>query len=181
MLYGTLQAALLFWQKLSAFLIDKHAFEWNEYDWCIVNRMIEGKQCTIAWYVDDIKMSHTKQEVLENLLTSPNEEFGKEAPLTVTRGKVHDYLGMTFDYTIPGKVKITMPDFVQGVLDECPEDLMNGLSSTPAANHLFNVDPECKKLGNEKASRFHHLMAKLLYLSKRARPDLQTTVPFLTT
>ena len=54
-LYGTLQAALLFWQKLSAFLIDKHGFEWNKYDWCVINKMIEGKQCTIAWYVDDIK------------------------------------------------------------------------------------------------------------------------------
>ena len=125
-LYGTLQAALLFWQKLSAFLIDKHGFERNEYDWCVINKMIEWKQCTIAWYVNDIKMLHAQQEVLEGLLTSLNGEFGKEAPLTVTRGKVHDYLGMTFDYIIPGKVKITMPDFVQGVLDECPEDLMKG-------------------------------------------------------
>ena len=83
-LYGTLQAALLFWQKLSAFLIDKHGFERNEYDWCIINKMIEGKQCTIAWYSNDIKMSHAQQEVLEGLLTSLNEEFGKEAPLTVT-------------------------------------------------------------------------------------------------
>ena len=29
-LYGTLQAMLLFWQKLSAFLIEKHGFEQNE-------------------------------------------------------------------------------------------------------------------------------------------------------
>ena len=149
-LYGTLQAALLFWQKLSAFLIEKHGLEWNEYDWCIVNKMIEGKQCTIAWYVNDIKMSHAQQEVLEGLLTSLNEEFGKEAPLTVTRGKVHDYVGMTFDYTIPGKVEITMPDFVQGVLDECPEDLMKGPLSTPTVNHLFNMDPECNKLSEKK-------------------------------
>ena len=180
-LYGTLQAALLFWQKLSAFLIDKHGFERNEYDWCIVNKMIKGKQCTIAWYVVDIKMSHAQQEVFEGLLTSVNKEFGKEAPLTVTRGKVHDYLGMTFDYTIPGKVKITIPDFVQGVLDECPEDLMKGPSSTPAANHLFNFDPECNKLSDEKACRFHHLTSKLLYLSKHAWPDLQTAVSFLMT
>ena len=83
-LYGTLQATLLFSQKLSAFLIDKHGFERNEYDWRIINEMIEGKQCTIAWYVNDIKMSHAKQEVLENLLTPLNDEFGKEAPLMVT-------------------------------------------------------------------------------------------------
>ena len=57
-LYGTLQAALLFWQKVSAFLIDKHGIEWNEYDWFVINKMMEGKQCTIVWYIDDIKMSH---------------------------------------------------------------------------------------------------------------------------
>ena len=79
-LYGTLQAALLFWQKLSAFLIYKHGFEQNEYYWCVINQMIEGKQCTIAWYVNDIKMSHAQQEALEGLLTSLNKEFGKEAP-----------------------------------------------------------------------------------------------------
>ena len=128
-----------------------------------------------------MKMYHVMQEVLEDLLTSLNKEFGKEAPLMVTWGETHNYLGMAIDYTIPGKVKITMLDFVQGVLDECPEDLMKGPSSTHAANHLFNVDPESKNLGNEKASRFHHLTAKLLYLSKHARPDLQTAVSFLTT
>ena len=180
-LYGTLQATLLFWQKLSAFLIKKHGFEQNEYDWCIVNKRIKGKQCTITWYFDDMKMSHIAQEVLEDLLTSLNKEFGKEAHLTVTRGQTHNYLGMAIDYTIPGKVKFMMPDFVQGVLDEFPEDLMKGPSATPAANHLFNVDPEYRELDKEKASRFHHLMANLLYLSKRARPDLQTAVLFLTT
>ena len=58
---------------------------------------------------------------------------------------------------------------------------MKGPSATPAANHLFNVNPDCNKLGGEKASEFHHLTEKLLYLSKRARPDLQTAVSFLTT
>ena len=53
----------------------------------------------------------------------------------VTQGETHNYLGMAIDYIIPGKVKIMMLHFVQGVLDECPEDLMKGPSSTPAANH----------------------------------------------
>ena len=55
-----------------------------------------------------------------------------------------------------------MPDFVQGVLDECPDDLMKGPSSTPTADHLFNVDLACNKLSDEKATRFHHLTAKIV-------------------
>ena len=74
-----------------------------------------------------------------------------------------------------------MKDFIQGVLDECPGELMKGVSVTPAANHLFNVNPDCNKLGEEQVSQFHHLTAKLLYLSKCARPDMQTAVSFLTT
>ena len=88
---------------------------------------------------------------------------------------------MVIDYTVPGKVKFTMQDFIQGVLDECPGELMKGASATPAANHLFNVNPDCRKLGEEKVSQFHHLTAKLLYLSKCTQPDLQTTVLLLTT
>ena len=179
-LYGTLQAALLIWQKLSIFLTEKHGFMQNEYDWCVVNKILSGKQCTIAWYVDNIKMSHETQQVLEDLLMLLNDKFGKEAPLTVTRGNIHDYLGMVIDYTVPGKVKFTMQDFIQGVFNECPGELMKGASATPAANHLFNVNPDCRKLGEEKASQFHHLTAKLLHLSKRPRPDLQTAVLFLT-
>ena len=58
---------------------------------------------------------------------------------------------------------------------------MKGPSMTPTAKHLFNVNPDCVKLSKAKASEFHHLTAKLLYLCKHAWPDLQTAVSFLTT
>ena len=127
-----------------------------------------------------MKMSHETQQVLEDLLVLLNDELGKEAPLTITQGKIHDYLGMVIDYTAPGKVKFMMQDFIQGVLDECPGELMNGVLATMAASLLFNVNPDCRKLGEEKVSQFCHLTAKLLYLSKHTQPDLQTAVSFLT-
>ena len=74
-----------------------------------------------------------------------------------------------------------MKDFIQGLLDEYLGEQMKGALATLAANHLFNVNPDCNKLVEEKVSQFHHLTAKLLYLSKRAHPDLQTAVSFLTT
>ena len=107
--------------------------------------------------------------------------LGRRPPSPLPEEKIHDYLGMVIDYTVLRKVKFTMKDFIQGVLDECLGELMKGVSATPATNHLFNVNPDCRKLGEEKASQFHHLTAKLLYLSKHAQPDLQTAVSFLTT
>jgi hypothetical protein len=58
---------------------------------------------------------------------------------------------------------------------------MKGASLTGASSHLYNVNENAEKLDNETAILFHHLIAKLLYLSKRTRPDLQTPVSFLTT
>jgi len=69
-LYGTLQAALLFWQNLSSFLIDNLGFVSNQYDSCVVNKYINGKQCTIAWHVDDLKISHVDPAVVEDMIAS---------------------------------------------------------------------------------------------------------------
>jgi len=52
---------------------------------------------------------------------------------------------------------------------------MNDMLTMPVALHLFNVDDI------EKVQLFHHLVAKLLYLSQRSRQDIQSAVAFLFT
>ena len=54
-LYGTLQASMLFWKNLTGTLINM-GFEINPYDWCIANKLVNGKQLTIAWHVDNLKI-----------------------------------------------------------------------------------------------------------------------------
>jgi hypothetical protein len=66
------------------------------------------------------------------------------------------------------------------MLSELPDD-MAGTAATPAGNHLFTVNKEATKLDESTSVIFHHNMAKLLFLCKRARPDVQTAVAFLTT
>ena len=36
--------------------------------------------------------------------------------MTVSRGKVHKYLGMTLDFSVRGQVKITMLEYVEEIL-----------------------------------------------------------------
>jgi hypothetical protein len=134
----------------------------------------------VLWHVDDLKMSHVNDQVLEDLVDQLNLRYGKIAPLTVTRGTVHDYLGMTLDYGVPGQVTIRMDDYVQDLLDEAPGG-MAGTAATPAGEHLFTVSDNPTYLEEPEADLFHHLTAKLLFLCKRARPDIQTAVAFLTT
>ena len=88
---------------------------------------------------------------------------------------------MTIDFSEDGKVKFYMQDYIKALLAEAPEEIMKGSATTPAANHLFQINPEATKLDMKQAETFHHLTAKLLYLCKRTRPDLQMAVAFLTT
>jgi hypothetical protein len=179
-LYGTIRAALLFWLKLSNKL-KEWGFTINPYDWCVANKMINGKQCTIVWHVDDLKISHVDENEVTGVIEKINDEFGKEAPITVHRGKVHDYLGMTLDFSKPKKVKVNMTDYLEDLLADAPAD-MRGEAATPAANHLFEVNTEDPVLlDEERATIFHHIVAKTLFLCKRARPDVQTAVAFLCT
>jgi Reverse transcriptase (RNA-dependent DNA polymerase) len=180
-LYGTVQASLLFWKRLIEFLVQKHGFKRNPYDFCVVNKTIDGKQCTIVWYVDDLKISHVNSKIVDGIIDVIKDEFGNEMPVPVTRGKIHDYLGIKIDFSQEGKVIMSMFDYIDELLKECPEDLMKGISSSGAAGHLYVVNDKAEKLDGEMAILFHHFTAKLLYLSKRTRPDLQTPVSFLTT
>ena len=85
-LYGTLQVVLLFWRNLSGFLIHKLGFEANPYDFCVMNKIINGSQCTIGWHVDDSKISHIDGKVNQEILDILQKEYGKEAPIPSTTG-----------------------------------------------------------------------------------------------
>ena len=62
-LYGMLRAALLFYRKLHRDLEDM-GFKVNPYDPCVANRDVRGSQCTVVWYVDDLKVSHKDEAVV---------------------------------------------------------------------------------------------------------------------
>ena len=66
-LYGTLQVALLFWQMLSSVLVSR-GFTVNPYDQCVANKQINGKQCTIIWHVDNLKISHMSENIVEDII-----------------------------------------------------------------------------------------------------------------
>jgi hypothetical protein len=88
--------------------------------------------------VDNIKVSHVNTFIASKVLKLFKAEYGKEAPLTVTRGKILEYLGMTIDYSVNGKVQITMIPYIKNMLSEVPNDMARE-SATPAASYLFQV------------------------------------------
>ena len=43
-------------------------YERNEYDWYVMNKIIENKKCTILWHVDDLNTSHVDPAVFPEFL-----------------------------------------------------------------------------------------------------------------
>ena len=80
-------------------------FEINPYDKCVANNMINGKQCTIGWYVDDNNIYHVETKVVYELLDVFKDKFGD---LTITRGNTHDFLGMDITVTNDKRLDICM-------------------------------------------------------------------------
>ena len=57
-----------------------------------MNMIIDNKQFTIIWHVDDPKTSHIEPAVVSRVLSDIDGEYGNIAKMTITRGKVHKYL-----------------------------------------------------------------------------------------
>lgn len=142
-LYGTLHGAIQWWKNLSLFQM---GYKVNPYNSCMVNKMINRKQCTVIWHVDDLKISHVEQEELEDSLSKLQKRYSQEAPLTVHRGDIHKYLGVKMEFSQKGKVIFSMDDYVKRLMVEAPED-MKGLATLPAANHLFHRQEGCSAAG----------------------------------
>ena len=73
-----------------------------------------------------------------------------------------------------------MFDYIEKMLKDLPPSFQ-GEAATPAANHLFQVRDDAPKLYPDDAEFYHTTTAQALFLSKRARPDIQTAVAFLCT
>jgi len=173
-LYGCVEAAALWYANLCSTL-DLDGFSPNPYDPCVFNKMGSGgAQVTVVMHVDDLFVSSKSDVDIEKF---ENYMRGVYTEIKVSKGKVLDYLGMTFDYVVPGQVSITMDNCEQDILAECGVWTMR---QTPAASTLFNVR-DTTKATDEASGYFRTFVAKLLYLAKRVRPECLVAVAFLTT
>ena len=51
----------------------------------------------------------------------------------------------------------------------------------PANKNQFNVEPGSKEIDTGKSDISHSVVVKLLYVCKRARPDVETAIAYLCT
>ena len=179
-IYGCIESALRWYELYSETLV-KEGFKINPYDKCVANKLINGKQCTIVWYVDDNKVSHVDNQVVTEVIEIMKGHFGD---LVVTRGKTHNFLGMNIHINDEKNIEIEMKDQLKeavATFEAAEGECVNETVTSPAQKHLRDTNDDCEMLTGVKHEVFHSVVAKILYIMKRARPDLETAVSYLCT
>ena len=135
----------------------------------------------MVWYVDDNKVSHVDPLVVTNVIDLMKSHFGE---LTVTRGKKHRFLGMNITINKDKNIEIEMKDQLQeavNMFEQADSSRVDEAVTSPARRHLRDVNPEGTKLCGARQDSYHSIVAKLLWIMKRSRPDLETAIGFLCT
>ena len=125
------------------------------------------------FHIDDLKSSHVDSKVNDEFAKWLETKCGKHGKVKTHHGKAHNCLGMTFDCSKKGKVIVDMMSHVEDMLNEFlkkPQE--NETVMMPAADNLFSKG-HGKKFNQECRENFHHTVAKGLFVSKRARPNVQ--------
>ncbi len=115
-----MKSTLLFYRKLVSEL-QEMGFEINPYDPCVANKMANWTQMTIRWHVDDLMISHLSQNEIMKIVQGIKDIYGENLAETVA--SMHDYLGMTFDYSLTKEVRINMWDYLGKVIKELPKEM----------------------------------------------------------
>jgi hypothetical protein len=90
------------------------------------------------------------------------------------------YLGMEIDIRDTGTV-IDMSFYIKQVIADTETHSVVTTYESPGVRNSYVVEDDAEKLPEDRCAWFHSVVAKLLYIVKRARPDILTVVIFLCT
>jgi len=169
-MYGLVQSAKLWYDTITG-VLEKAGFVPNPMDVCVWNKTVNGNQVTIVIYVDDLTISCRDVKEVHNARDLIQKEF---VDVKVKESKEMTYLGMNIKITDNG-IEVSMMSYIEEILKE-----YEGLYeyAHPAYDELFmNEDVTA----SDNAKGFHSIVAKLLYLCKRGRPDVALPVHYLCT
>ena len=113
---------------------------------------------------------------MTDILNVLRKHFGN---LVVTRGDEYAFLGMNIKIREDKNAEIEMKDQLLEALDAFGEEV--SVAVAPTTRKLWNIDDDAPLLTEEKRDIFHSVTAKLLYIIKRSRLDIEPTVAFLCT
>jgi hypothetical protein len=170
-MYGCVQASAL-WYALIRSVLEGFGYEASKTDQCVFRKKNGEKVFLLLLYVDDILAVVDAKEAKE-LKTLLEGKFG---PIVFEVNNKLSYLGMHIDVKGEGTT-VGMVFYIKQILEG--REVMVKLS--PGTKMTFEVNDKAVPLLEAERKEFHSTTAKLLYLAKRARPDILTVVSFLCT
>jgi hypothetical protein len=169
-LYGCIQSGQLWYAKISK-VLQQEGYIVTPTDQCIFRRVSGSALCILILYVDSILLFADDAEI-NRVQSFMMKEFRW---ITVVKDNVQSYLGMNIKVS-KNQVTVDMDYYMQQLLQE----FQMLQTYTPAVKECFKTI-ESTALDKEVQKKFHTIIAKLLYLAKRARPDILMATSFLCT
>ena len=130
-LYGCVESARLWYDELSTTLI-KDGYLPNDCDPCIFNKTTGGIQITIIVYVDDLMILSKNPALIEAIIATLEGKYDK---LKVSSGKIHNYLGMVFDFTDPTHVSVDQIGMVEDIISSTRTSVQDYTTTSVSAAH----------------------------------------------
>lgn len=145
-----------------------YGFTTNPCDACVMNKTVNGKEISVGFHVDDLLITCEDDSTIDDVIAHLRSQFRE---VKEKKEDTMGYLGMRISVRENG-IYVDMNAYTIKILDEFS---VGGNAHTPATEDLFN-DRDVPLLPEIDKKRFHSVVAKLLYLAKRTRPDILLTV-----
>ena len=161
-MYGCIKATVLWLDNLSAVQV-ADGFVADPHDFCVFNKIgPDGEQVTLCLHVDDILATSVTQA---NLDLPYLRVFHRDAETGQS-----------------GELRRHVVRFHQRGRGPRDHGTLHGCGVVrPTAPDLLEIRDNAEKVSTEDVKYFHTYVAKMLYLSKRVRPECLGAVSFLST
>ena len=141
----------------------------NQYNLCVTNRIVDEKQCTIYSNVDDNKGSHIDPKVIVWVIKNIEQKLWKKTE----KGEHHTFVGIDLEFAKEKIIKIAIKGYIR--------QFFKAFIIFGEEIELIVIEESTILLNDEQADEIHHIVAKLLYVTKRARVEIDLAVSYLCT
>lgn len=126
----------LVWYETFSTGLKEIGFQINPYDMCVSNNQINNKHCTIVWYVDDVKVSHAEESVVESVM---DEIKNRSDGLEIHRGRNQEYMGMKLKFNEDSTLNISMKQYIEEFIASSGMKIQIK-ATKPANRRLFEIN-----------------------------------------
>ena len=79
----------------------------NPCDPCVWNKVDENNQMIIMFHIDNLILCHTDPTITTKYMKLLDDIYGSKDPLTIIRGNIREYLGITINFILEVGCSIT--------------------------------------------------------------------------